>query len=40
MIGTDDTAREPEWLDDWKTGVPHLSWRADITTGLIGKGRH
>ena len=37
MIGTDNTALEPEWLDDWKTGVPHLSWRADITTGLIEK---
>ena len=37
MIGTDNTALEPEWLDDWKTGVPYLSWRADITTALIEK---
>ena len=37
MIGSDDTGLEPEWLGDWKNGVPHLSWRADITTGLIEK---
>ena len=37
IIGTDTERPAPPWLGCWQLGVPHLSWRVDMTERLVEK---